>query len=74
MPAAWDRTWTLAGRGRVRLDFAIDTGLPPTCRWVVPGVMVDGNRAGQGAFPRGGPEVGWALTSAPPGSSEGPLG
>jgi hypothetical protein len=60
-PAAWDRTWTLAGRGRVRLDFAIDTGLPPTCRWVVPGVMVDGNRAGQGAFPRGGPEVGWAF-------------
>lgn len=56
-----ERSWTLAGRGRVRLDLAVDTGLPGTCRWVVPGVMFDGNRVGEGAFPQGGPEVGWAF-------------
>lgn len=57
----WERSWTLSGRGRVRLDFVVDTGFTPSCRWVVPGVMVDGNRVGQGAFPRGGPESGWAF-------------
>ncbi len=55
-----ERAWRIAGRGTLRTSYGVSWGGEAT-RWVVPAVMYDGNRVGEGRFPRGGAEVGWAF-------------
>ena len=55
-----ERTWRIAGRGRLRVSYGVEWA-GAAVHWTVPAVMYDGNRIGEGRFPRGGPEVGWAF-------------
>jgi hypothetical protein len=55
-----ERRLALRGRGRIRPAFGVRVPMEPL-RWVVPGVMYDGNRVGEGRFPTGGPQTGWSF-------------
>jgi hypothetical protein len=54
------RTWRLRGTGRLRIGYAVSRA-GAARHWVVPAGMYDGNAVGEGRFPRGGAEVGWAF-------------
>ena len=54
------RRWTVTEPGRWQLLFNYQPS-PDLAHWLVPSVMYDKNEMGEGHFPRGGIEKGWAF-------------
>ena len=54
------RRWTVNAPGRWQLLFNYQPS-PDLPHWIVPSVMYDKNKMGEGSFPRGGVEKGWAF-------------
>ncbi len=57
-----DRTWSIITERRRRCIFAFALSAPVAPQyWLVPAVMYDENRYGEGRFPRGGVDIGWSF-------------
>ena len=54
------RCWEIKGKGRLKLSFLLNSPSTPRS-WIVPAVMYNGNKRGEGKFPQGGPDLGWSF-------------